>query len=240
MGRFFYKELTRLGYTVYTLDRGELSNAAVFKKADIVILSVLIGALKDVLREIAPFLEPERHILTDITSVKVLPLQYMQEVFEGAVVGTHPLFGPEPDPADMKAVIVPGRNADETACAKIEKIYTDMGCALFRSDAAAHDRGVGIAQSLNFAVSAAFFSLLARIEGIEPFLTPSFKRHLEAARKHLTVDKEMFCEFTAQNPEFNGVLKEYRSIIGEILQGDLKKVSDEAAVWYERTKNTGE
>ncbi|MDR2400412.1 MAG: prephenate dehydrogenase/arogenate dehydrogenase family protein [Deferribacteraceae bacterium] len=232
MGNFFYRELTRLGYAVFVFDKGERLNTDIFKKTEIILLCVPIGALKSALEDVMPFLESARHILSDITSVKVYPMDYMQEVFDGSVVGTHPLFGPDPDPSDMKAIIVPGKGADEQACKAIERLYIDMGCSVFRSGAREHDHGVGVAQSLNFAVSAAFFSLLARKEGIRHFLTPSFKRHLEAARKHLTTDKEMFCEFTAQNPEFNGALEEYRGIVNEMLQGDLKKISDEAAIWY--------
>jgi prephenate dehydrogenase len=233
MGRFFHKKLVSLGWTVYTLDKDDLLNAAVIiKKSRLILLSVPVSSLKPVLTQIQGFLDPGRHILSDITSVKLLPMQYMQEAFEGSVVGTHPLFGPEPNLSDMKAAVVPGENAEE-ATRYLEELYNNMGCLTFRCTAQEHDHGVGVAQSLNFAVSAAFFSLLAREKGIHPFLTPSFKRHLQAARKHLTVDKEMFCEFTEQNPEFNGALEDYDKIIREILQGGIKKISDEAAVWYE-------
>ncbi|MDR2105680.1 MAG: prephenate dehydrogenase/arogenate dehydrogenase family protein, partial [Deferribacteraceae bacterium] len=230
-----YKKLICLGYTVYPIDKAEIAKAEyIFKKSEVILLSVPIGALKEVLALIAGCLDKDKHILADITSVKVFPMDYMEDVFTGSVVGTHPLFGPEPDPADMKVVIVPGKNASEYACKKIEQLYTQMGCRIFHSSAKEHDYSVGISQSLNFAVSAAFFSLLARKEGIRPFLTPSFKRHLQAAKKHLTEDKDMFCEFTAENPEFNRVLKEYSETIDEILRNGLKKTSEEAAIWYKR------
>jgi prephenate dehydrogenase len=234
MGRFFHKKLVSLGYTVYALDKEDLLNAAeVLKKSRLILLSVPVSSMKPVLTQIQRFLDPGRHILSDITSVKLLPMQYMQEAFKGAIVGTHPLFGPEPNPSDMKAALIPGRNTAEEAVQYLEELYCKMGCLTFRCNAQEHDHGVGVAQSLNFAVSAAFFSLLAREKGIRPFLTPSFKRHLQAAQKHLTVDKEMFCEFTEQNPEFNKTLRDYDKIIHEMLHGGLKKISDEAAIWYE-------
>jgi prephenate dehydrogenase len=234
MGRFFHRKLVSLGYTIYALDKEDLLNAAeVLTKSRLILLSVPVRSLKPVLTQIQRFLDPGRHILSDITSVKLLPMQYMQEAFKGAVVGTHPLFGPEPKPSDMKAAIIPGENAAEEAVQYLEELYGKLDCRTFRCSAQEHDHGVGVAQSLNFAVSAAFFSLLAREKGIRPFLTPSFKRHLQAAKKHLTVDKEMFCEFTEQNPEFNKALRDYDKIIREMIQGGLKKISDEAAIWYE-------
>jgi prephenate dehydrogenase len=107
-----------------------------------------------------------------------------------------------------------------------------MGRLFLRECARAGYAVRGLAQSLNFTISAAFFCALARHEGIEPFLTPSFKRHLEAARKHLTVDTDMFCAFTAMNPEYPKALARYQAILEEALAGDLARIAAEAAVWY--------
>jgi prephenate dehydrogenase len=132
----------------------------------------------------------------------------------------------------MKVALVRGKNAGTGACAEAEQLFRRMGCATFWTTAAEHDLGVGFAQSLNFTVSAAFFCSLARNRGIRPFFTPSFKRHLEAARKHLTTDKKMFCEFTSLNPAFQKALEEYQGILAEVAVGGLSKIADEAALWY--------
>jgi prephenate dehydrogenase len=67
---------------------------------------------------------------------------------------------------------------------------------------------------------------------VRRFLTPSFKRHLEAARKHLTMDTEMFCEFTACNPCFADAVRQYERILARVASGDLRSVASEAARWY--------
>jgi prephenate dehydrogenase len=156
----------------------------------------------------------------------------MEEYFPGQVIGAHPLFGPTPDKADMKVALVRGKNARDSACREAELLFQRMGCAVFWTSAQEHDLGVSFAQSLNFTVSAAFFCSLSRREGIRPFLTPSFKLHLEAARKHLPVDRKMFCEFTAGNPAFKQALAEYQGILAEVAAGELSKIADEAASWY--------
>jgi prephenate dehydrogenase len=190
-----------------------------------------VSAFEEVLRKIKPYLQPE-HILMDVTSVKTLPMRLMEEHFSGQVIGAHPLFGPVPNPVDMKVALVRGKNAGDEACCQAELLFKRMGCNTFWTSAQEHDFGVGFAQSLNFTVSAAFFCALGRSKNIRPFLTPSFKRHLESARQHLTTDKKMFCEFTAENPAFKEILAEYQGILAEVAAGGLAKIADEAAVWY--------
>jgi prephenate dehydrogenase len=160
----------------------------------------------------------------------------MEESFSGEVVGAHPLFGPDPEPADMKVALVRGRRAGAESRALAQHLFRSMGCATFWTTAEEHDRKAGFAQSLNFTVSAAFFCALARQEGIRPFLTPSFRRAREAARKHLTVDAAMFCEFTALNPEFPEVLSGYRELLAGVAGAGtegLARLAAEAARWYD-------
>ncbi|MDR2051551.1 MAG: prephenate dehydrogenase/arogenate dehydrogenase family protein [Deltaproteobacteria bacterium] len=236
MGNMLVSGLRKAGQEARGLDAGEEGRiASALEGSRIVILCVPVGGLRRALREVAPFLRPEQ-LLMDITSVKTLPLQWMEESFSGGVVGAHPLFGPSPDPEDMKVALVRGRRAGDEACALAQSLFRRLGCATFWTTAREHDRKAGFAQSLNFTVSAAFFCALARQEGIRPFLTPSFRRAREAARKHLTVDAAMFCEFTSMNPEFPGVLSVYRALLEEAAErdcGGLARLVAEAARWYD-------
>jgi prephenate dehydrogenase len=232
MGGMFSRSFQELGYTVYKVGRVmDESAISALRQSKVVLLSVPVTAFEEVLRKISPYLQPEQALM-DVTSVKFLPWNLMEEYFSGQVIAAHPLFGPVPNKADMKVALVRGKNAEDSACRGAELLFQRMGCATFWTTAAEHDRGVAFAQSLNFTVSAAFFCALARQKGIRPFLTPSFKRHLEAARKHLTVDTNMFCEFTAQNPAFKDVLNEYQGILSEVAAGNLAKVAEESALWY--------
>ena len=233
MAQFFSKTLQEAGYAVCGVGP-ELDAICVEKlvASRIILLCVPVAALERALESICPYLSPEQ-LLMDITSVKTKPMQWMEHFFHGPVIGTHPLFGPTPLSQDMKVALVRGRNATDFDCEESENLFRHCNCRPFWTSMLEHDRGVAFAQSLNFSVSAAFFSALYRCPGVEPFLTPSFRRHLEAARKHLTVDKEMFCEFTSMNPEFVGALGIYRNILDEISGGALRHISDQAASWYE-------
>jgi prephenate dehydrogenase len=233
MGSLFAARFREAGHAVSCLDEG--GDARVSEGSRIVLLCVPVSALGRALRDIAPFLRPEQ-LLMDVTSVKTLPLHWMEESFSGEIVGAHPLFGPAPEPADMKVALVRGRRAGAESRALAQNLFRSMGCATFWTTAAEHDRKAGFAQSLNFIVSAAFFCALARQEGIRPFLTPSFRRAREAARKHLTVDAAMFCEFTALNPEFPEVLSDYRELLAGVAGAGtegLARLAAEAARWYD-------
>lgn len=202
-------------------------------RARVVLLAVPVGALCEVMGRLAPCLRPEQ-LLMDITSVKSLPMLIMQEFHTGPVIGGHPLFGPQPGPQDLHTILVAGRHATQEHKELAEQLFYTLGSSVAWATSREHDRGVAFAQSLNFAMSASFFSTIARHRECMPFLTPSFKRHMEAARKHLTQDRAMFCEFTARNPCFEEAVEDYRSILKEALL-DLERLSDEAAAWFDGT-----
>ena len=242
MGRMFSARWANAGYAVHGVDREPLADgtpafdagqlAGILGKGEVVVLCVPVSAIPETLALVVPHLRPDQ-VLADITSVKTLPMSQMEQAFAGAVVGTHPLFGPTPNPEDMRVAITPGKEASNAHCVAVERLFTDIHCTTFRTTPQEHDRGVGFAQSLNFAVCASFFATLAEQPSIEPFLTPSFKRLMEAARKHLTVDTAMFCEFTGANPQFAYVVAEYDKTLAKTTS-DLASVAAAARIWYEK------
>lgn len=189
-------------------------------EAAIVVLSVPVAALDSVLSLLQPHLRAHT-ILTDITSVKMLPMALMQKYHSGPIVGTHPLFGPSLQPDSLRVCLVPGENTPEPALIAVEAIYTAMGCTTFRSTAQAHDRAMAAIQSLNFITSVAYFAMLAQHTEYTPFLTPSFERRKEAARKLLTEDAPLFTGFQESNPMATETVREYRNYLNLAAGGDV-------------------
>ena len=72
---------------------GDLKQAAA---CDIVVLAVPVQRMAQILQQIAPLLKPHA-LFCDVASVKVKPVAAMLEILppEIAIVGTHPLFGPQ-------------------------------------------------------------------------------------------------------------------------------------------------
>ena len=253
MGTMLTKEFGKQGFTVRGLDlpheasKGESKSltsptissydeqlAKAVISSQVVLLCVPVSALTSLMGKIGPLLQAH-HLLLDITSVKCLPMEIMEKTFAGSVIGAHPLFGPRPCPEDKKTILVRGKNASSQHCQLAEYIFTSLQSTIHWATAEEHDKGVAITQTLNFTVSAAFFATLAKEakeQNIQQFLTPSFKRHLEAARKHLTEDTAMFLEFSAMNPFFNEAMASYETTLARISQGNLPAVAQEAQQWY--------
>ena len=197
-----------------------------------VALCVPAKALPSVLADLAPLLAPGQ-VLFDITSVKMLPMEQMEAVHHGPVVGTHPLFGPAPTPDDLTVAVTPGARAHEEHIRLVEGLYTAFGCRVFRTTARDHDRGAAFVQGLNFISSAAYLASLAQREDVLPFLTPSFRRRLEGARKLLTEDGDMFQGFTTANPMTGDAIHTFRLFLDLVEGGGLPDVLRRARWWYE-------
>ncbi|SBW05309.1 putative Prephenate dehydrogenase [uncultured delta proteobacterium] len=209
---------------------GDLANG--IPLGDVVLLCVPAPAMPETLDRIRPYLR-EGQILSDVCSVKINPMRWMEERFDGPVVGTHPLFGPENGQTGGKVALVRGKNATDEAMDRVASLFREIGCVPFTATAAEHDSAVGITQSLHFALSAAYFSAAARHENLAPYVTPSFLRFLEAARSELTSGAAMFGEFSAANPLFPGILKELAATLQTAGPDELEKMVAEARVWFE-------
>ena len=206
--------------------------AEAVRGAQAVALCVPARVLPGLLADLRPLLDPGQ-LLFDVTSVKMLPMEQMEAAHQGPVVGTHPLFGPNPAPEDLTVAVTPGRRAGEEDIRLVEGLYTTFGCRVFRTTAKEHDRGAAFVQGLNFISSAAYLASLAQREDVLPFLTPSFRRRLEGARKLLTEDGDMFQGFTAANPMTRDAVHTFRLFLDLVEGGGLPDVLRRARWWYE-------
>ncbi len=238
MGTMFRRRFAAAGHiaAVLDLEEGEPGLrperlAQALPQARAVILCVPWSAVEETARQAAAFMRPDQPLL-DICSVKVLPMRSMEAAFGGPVVGTHPLFGPEPAPQDNRIALTPGKNARDADLALADALFRSIGCETFVCAADEHDAASARIQSLNFASSAAYFALLSGHDGVERFLTPSCVRHKEAARKMLTRDAAMFREFTEANPFFPGAVREFQALLGKAADGGLEGLARDAAGFY--------
>lgn len=241
MGALFCREWTAAGHTVRGVDRVAASGGGAalgghdldraVTGAAVVVLCVPAPAMDEVLALVTPRMDPGA-LLADICSVKVLPMRAMEASHAGPVVGTHPLFGPGNNRQGAKVALVPGTRAGQVQCDVMAKLFRAMGCETFTTTAEEHDAASAVSQSLHFTLSAAYFATVNRFEGIETYITPSFKRYMNAARKELTVNAAMFREFTEANPLFPATLAEVTARIDQAGKGGLDAIIREACAWY--------
>lgn len=235
MGAMLHTRWSNAGHIVAGIDLPltDEAFATALDGADAAVLCIPAGALPETLRRLVPHMDG-RQVLMDITSVKIRPLEQMEAAYPGPVVGTHPLFGPRPDTTDLRVCITPGSNAKEGDIALAETLFRDMGCTVFRSTAEEHDRAAAAIQSLNFITNLAYFATLAHREELLPYLTPSFRRRLDSARKMLTEDAALFEWLFEANPLSIEAVRRYRSFLNVAAGGDVNILVRQAAWWWEK------
>ncbi|MEG2172858.1 MAG: prephenate dehydrogenase [Desulfovibrionaceae bacterium] len=239
MGQMLHTRLSAAGYAVRGVDLPLEATTLAHACADatVVLLCVPAAHLREVSFLVAPHLRADT-ILADITSVKVQPMEDMHRAWQGPVVGTHPLFGPAPQAdAELPVVLTPGVRATQAHCALLQQMFQALGCRVFTSTAALHDEAMAAIQGLNFISSVAYFATLAHKNEYLPFLTPSFRRRQEAARKLLTEDAELFEGLFEANPFSHDMVRQYRSFLNVAAAGDLSLLSEHARWWWEDKKS---
>lgn len=201
--------------------------------AELVLICVPAAVFPEVAAIVCAHLS-QTAVLADITSVKEIPLRQMEDIWSGPVVGTHPLFGPQPDPeADQPVAIVPGKKAEKAHVALAAGFFTALGCRVFPTTAEKHDRAMASIQNMNFITSLAYFALLSGQGDLLPFLTPSFRRRQNAARKMLTEDARMFAGLFEANPHSYEAVRQYRQMLNLAAAGDIDLLCQRARWWWE-------
>lgn len=139
-------------------DRYTTSSADAVKDADLVIVSVPVGASESVAKEIAPHLKPGA-IVTDVGSTKASVIAQMQPHMPDNVhfIPGHPLAGTEksgPDAGftglfhDRWCIFTPVPGTDEAAIRKLRHFWETLGSRVDEMNPEHHDKVLAIVSHL--------------------------------------------------------------------------------------------
>jgi len=234
MGGLFSKRFRELGCTVAELDRPFEDTAIrnALSRSELVLLCVPVTAMKSVLESIMPHMN-DTAVLADVGSVKELPLRVMLKAHNGPVVGTHPLFGPAiPEGFTPRVAVMPGREKHAKQAERIAKLFRQASFEPFTTTAAEHDKAMAFIQGLNFTTTAAYLAAAGRFPGIENFVTPSFNRRLEAARKMFTKDSELFETIADANPYLQETARQFMTLFSLAAGGEMDLLASLAQWWW--------
>ncbi len=205
-----------------------------------VILCVPAQALEETLKKLIPHMDAGT-ILSDITSVKELPMRQMEALWAGPVVGMHPLFGPrQAEGLELRTVIVPGSRATEEDTRFIEMLAAALGSRTFRATAQEHDLAEARIQGMNFITTAVYFAMLAEDTSLLRYATPSFMRRMNAAEKQLVEDGPLFTWLFEANPHSQAMVRSYRNLLGLAAAGDMELILAKAQWWWKKGKDLGQ
>jgi prephenate dehydrogenase len=235
MGRLIAARSRAAGLDVRELARPLTDEklAAAVAGADMVLVSVPVYATAEVARLVAGHMDG-RQILADVGSVKTLPIAGMVEGYAGPVVGTHPLFGPEPRPEDaLRVAVMDGRPGRDAWAGRAVWTWCErLGFVPFPSSAEEHDRAAAFVQGLNFVTTVAYFAAQAAGGEVQKYLTPSFSRRLGAAEKLITKDAALFTALFEANPYSHEAVRNFRSLLNIAAGGDVDLLVRRAEAWW--------
>ncbi len=232
MGAMFVREARAAGLGVTGVDQ-PLNELGCLARAHMVIACVPAVVLEEVLRIICPRMQPGA-VLCDITSVKVAPVNQMLNAWKGDVVGTHPLFGPahSTDPQELRVAMVRSYRCSDENYALAQTFFTTLGYTPFETDADTHDMAMARIQNMNFITSLAYCAQTANDTQLRAFVTPSFRRRLDAARKLLTEDGDMFAGLFEANPYSQQAVRQFSNLLSLASAGDVDLLLARARQWW--------
>lgn len=230
MGQWFQNFLTTQSITVRLSGRKtNLTNKDIAKTSDIIIVSVPIADVESVLEEILPVIKPDS-LLTDITSLKLLPLKIMEKS-KSSTLGMHPLFGPAiGDPMGQKIVFC--RQRDNKYVHFLKDIFETSGITIIEMSAEEHDYHMAYIQALTHALNLLYAKILfEQPDALSKKLdTPLFMLQSLVMGRVLHQDIELSADIEMFNPYFLPLLENlarYSKKLVTILQsGDKKEFID--------------
>ena len=241
MGMMLDKRFSNAGVEVFCLDQPlpEEELEAILSQVMLVLLAVPISIFSRVVDVVVPRMSSGT-ILADICSVKVSPLMIMEKSYSGPVIGTHPLFGPEPGPDDqLKVALCPGASATSSHISMIEGLFNNSGMKTFVTTSAEHDQAMACIQSLNFMTTISYFASLPQDLDLEKYATPSFMRRVESAKKMLNEDAFLFSSLAEDNPYTGQMIRRFKSFLNLSAAGELELLQDKALWWWRNDKKWG-
>lgn len=227
LGGLFGRYLQLSGYQVENLGRNDWDRAEqILAGANVVIVSVPIVNTVETIERLAPYLNEEM-LLTDLTSVKKAPLAKMLEVHKGAVVGLHPMFGP--DIASMaKQVVV---RCDGRFPERYQWLLNQIsiwGAKIYQVDAGEHDQSMTYIQALrHFATFANGLHLSKQPVDLAKLLalsSPIYRLELAMIGRLFAQDGALYADIIMDKPENLAVIESLKQSYEESLkffeQGD--------------------
>ena len=230
MGRLFSSMFRRSGYDVRLLGSKDWDNVkALCSGVDLCMVSVPIEKTPDIIKKIAPYL-PTTALMTDLTSIKQVPLKAMLDAHDGPVLGLHPIFGPTSGSLDKQIMVVcPGRSPEKSKWLVDQLALWDA--VIMEAGAKEHDDIMEIVQALRHFATFTFGQFLFErgipLQRTIDFSSPIYRLELGMVGRLFAQDAGLYAEIIFATPERRQLLKDYiRSLANhlDMLETDDRQV----------------
>lgn len=241
LGKVFVGLFEKSGYAVDVLEKADWQDASkTLEQADLVLLSVPINITCEIISQL-PKLKPTC-LLADVTSIKQAPLDAMMAVHDGAVVGLHPMFGPDA-PGMIKQVVVvcEGRHPHQYQWL-LDQMHL-WGGSLYHSSASEHDHAMAYIQVMRHFSSFVYGQHLQqenpKLTKLISFSSPIYRLELAMVGRLFAQAPELYADIIFSNKDSAALLKRFNqrfeSAINLLESGDkagfIAQFKD-VALWF--------
>ena len=193
-----------LGHAVMSADVDtRLTPAEAAGVADVVVISVPIGATEAVIRELGPRVRADA-LLMDVTSIKAGPVRAMLESTEAAVVGTHPLFGPGVHSLQGQRVVLT-RGRGEAWLEWVRSTFHSRGLNVIEATPEEHDQAMAVVQVLVHYSTEVMGRTLADLKvplaRTLEFTSPIYLIELLMTARHFGQSADLYAGIEMSNPD---------------------------------------
>ena len=221
LGGLFLRYLRLSGYQVEALGSEDWESAAeILRGADVVIVCVPIAKTLQTIERLQPYLT-ENMLLADLTSVKRQPLHKMLAVHRGAVLGLHPMFGPDIASMAKQVVVRCDGRYPERYQWLLEQIEM-WGARIYCTDAAEHDQNMTYIQALrHFATFANGLHLSKQPVKLSKLLalsSPIYRLELAMIGRLFAQDGALYADIIMDKPENLAVIESLKQSYEESLK----------------------
>jgi prephenate dehydrogenase len=225
MGKLFVKAFEGKKYRVIVSSRKtEINNIDAARQADVVIVSVPIRDTERVIKEIGPYVR-KNALLTDFTSVKVMPSRAMLKYSRAEVIAGHPLFGPSNNLKGKNFTLYPLRGKSYFNWYK--KLLESLGLKIIVMSSDEHDKIMAIVQCLNQLSNLSFGYTLKKanlpIKKTEELSTPNYLLKIYPIGRLLSQDPSLYSDIEIENPYSKKIAKIHLKAIKEIYRTIRRK-----------------
>jgi len=227
MGQVHAPIFREAGHEVIISGRNsKISYEAAAKKADLTIISVPIEATEDIIRKVAPYCRA----ITDFTSVKTLPLEWMLRYSpkDSEVAGLHPLYG-EIGSINGEAIIYCKTERTGRKCKNLISALANAGAKIYETNPKTHDFTMAFTQLLRTRLFEAFYLTLAKAMKPLGLNARDLYRYLSPPPTRVVMDltarqcNEENDAMYANMKRFNPYAEEAEKLFEKIFAADISK-----------------
>jgi chorismate mutase/prephenate dehydrogenase len=236
LGQRFGSLFQRSGYSVEVLEQDNWHQAkAMVQGAALVLIAVPIAVTEQVIAQL-PALDADT-VLADLTSTKTGPLTAMLAKHSGAVVGLHPMFGPDISNIAKQVVVVShGRNVEHYQW--LIQQFKVWGAVLTEKSAQQHDELMQLIQAMRHFSSLVYGVHLAEeqadLQQLLELSSPIYRLELAMVGRLFAQNAELYADIMLSSSAVTGLLQRYQHRFNQL--SHLLAARDKAGLMAEFAK----